>query len=263
MDLSKAVRVMELAALKAGRHLLTLNPGTTRMESRKDFLSSADLESDNIIRDILHKDFPDIYYSSEEMENDDPTKGIRFKVDPVDGTVNFFIGDDNYAVSIALVEDGETKAGVVYFPAKTQLFSATVETVATLRRPGYPTKRLLVNDEDTLENSQFWVEWGKDVPGGEETARVHEVLRKLRYVSLYPQIRNCAAGNPMAVARGMISGFVMTKPDPFDVAAAGLIVRQAGGTVTDLEGRAWNANSKSIVATNGHVHAALLELLNS
>ncbi len=257
---------MEVAAIKAGRHLRTLDPKTTQLPTKKDFLTSADLESDSIIRKILAKHFPYILYTSEEMENDDPSVGERWKVDPIDSTLNFFRGDENYAVSIAYVKYGETMAGVIYFPAKNMLFGATADSNAALSYPGRRNAKphvLSVSNDETLGDSQFWIEWCKDSPVGKATEQVEEVLRKLRRVSLYPQIRNCAAGDPMAVARGIIGGFVMTKPDPFDVAAAGLIVRQAGGTVTDFEGRPWNANSKSIVATNGKLHAALLALLNS
>jgi myo-inositol-1(or 4)-monophosphatase len=261
VDLPFARLIMGDVAKHAGRVLLNMQPTAIRLESRKDFLVNADLESDRLIKQGLAIHFPDITYTSEELENQSK-EGLHWVVDPVDGTVNYVLRDDNWAVSIALVDGEETVAAAIYIPARDELYSAAKDDGALLIKS--TTQQILwVNEEQTLKNSQFWTEWVKDDPVGEATERVLKNLEKLRRHSIYPQMRNSASADPMAVARGQVSGFIMSKPDPFDVAAAGLIIREAGGMVTDLEGKRWNTSSKSIVATNGRVHDELLSLLNS
>lgn len=267
-EISDYLKIMRHAALKAGRELLALQSSVRRLESRKDFLSDADLKADGLIQKILGEHFPAIPYFSEEREGGVVPDGMRWVVDPLDGTYNYFIGDSNWAVSIALVEGDTTIVAVVYVPGAKRMFYAGYlgipETVFVDDQLGFTYSRpLQVNRETNLADSQIWLEWGKEKLDGSVHPPVLEALRRLSGgVSMYPGIRNSAAADPMAVARGQIGGFVMLEPDPFDVAAAGLIIRQAGGTVTDLQGRPWKATSESIVATNGRIHDQLLDVLN-
>ena len=264
IDLNEALMVMETAAVKAGHILLEMQPQSRRLESRKDFLTDADLESEEVILHTLSSKYPDIPSFSEEKGGKETREGYLWVIDPVDGTINFFLGDDHWGISIALVENGRTMAGVIYLPARKQLFSASRNIASRLRYfDGQESewKNLKVNEESNPANSQFWLAWGKEEHGGSDHKKVYDVIKRLDCHSLYPQIRNAASADIMTVALGRIAGHVFPKPDPFDIAAAGLIVEQAGGTVTDMDGKEWSPFSRSLVASNGVIHSELLRIL--
>lgn len=266
MNLEKILAIMEGAAINAGRMLRNMQSKSRRLSSRKDFLTDADLKSEETILRVLANEYPDIPSFSEESGGKKLMNGYLWIVDPVDGTINFFFGDDNWGISIALVKDGKTVAGAIYLPAKKQLFSASYDIIARSRyvdEKETPWVNLSVNQDSNLRESQFWVGWGKEEHGGEDHKKVYNVIAKLDRHTLYPQIRNSAIADMMMVACGKIAGYVLPNPEPFDVAAAGLIIERAGGTVTDMDGNLWGPFSKSIVASNGVIHNDLLDILNA
>ncbi|MDO8430715.1 MAG: inositol monophosphatase [Candidatus Taylorbacteria bacterium] len=262
MNIKNLLAVMETAALRAGSIVEKLQPKSRRLSSRKDFLSDADLQSESIILEHLTNEYPDIPALSEEKGGERTTKGRLWIIDPIDGTINFFLQDDHWAISIALVEDGLTLAGLIYAPARKQIFSASSSTASKLQFVGgSDSMNLNVNKEKTLSNSQFWLGWGKEENHGNDHDKVYSLITKLDRCSLYPQIRNSATMDLMSVAQGRIGGYVFLKPEPFDIAAACLIVERAGGKVTDLDGHPWTPFSSSIVASNGVIHDGLLEVI--
>lgn len=261
--LTKALAVMERAAIAAGNMLLELQPRSRRLLSRKDFLTDADLKSEEVILRTLASEYPDIPAFSEEEGGtaSEETKGRMWIIDPIDGTINFFLQDDHWSVSIALIEDKRTVAGVIYLPSYKQLFSATSEGEAVCRLADKKTEPCRVNKDVSLADSQFWVEWGKEAHEGDDHKKVQRILAKLDRHTLYPQIRNSITASMVNVARGNIAGCILPKPEPFDIAAAGLIVERAGGTVTDMSGALWTPFSRSLVATNGELHDDVLDIV--
>jgi myo-inositol-1(or 4)-monophosphatase len=265
IDLFKALIVMKQAAIDAGRLLLKMQSKSSRLESRKDFLTDADLESERVILAMLTAEYPEIPSFSEEQGGIKSTEGYLWVIDPVDGTINFFLGDNHWGVSIALVENGRAIAGVVYLPANKQLFSASCDIPTKLQIIDSEDEEinLRVNSEVSLASSQFWFGWGKEERGGEDHRKVCEAIAKLDCQTLYPQIRNSATADMMMVAQGKIHGYVFLKPEPFDIAAAGLIIERAGGKVTDHNGNPWNVFSGSLIASNGILHDKLLSVISS
>lgn len=266
MNLDETLAVMKKAAIKAGSVLKTQQSKTRRLESQKDFLTDADCKSEEIILRTLKSEYPDIPSLSEEKGGTEIKEGYLWVVDPIDGTINFFQQDEHWGISIALVKNGNTVAGVVYLPARQQMFSASYKTATRLcleRAKKSTCSSPRVNQEDKLANSQFWVGWGKEEHGGDDHKKVYNAIKKLDQNSLYPQIRNSATADMMMVTCGKIAGFVFLKPDPFDIAAAGLIVERAGGMVTDVNGMSWGPFSRSIVASNGVLHSDLLRVIKA
>lgn len=266
MNLEKALAVMEGAAIKAASALKRLQPRSRRLESRKDFLADADLRSEEIILHTLATEYPDIPTLSEEKGGTETSEGYLWVIDPIDGTINFFLQDDHWGISIALVENGVTIAGVIYLPARKQMFSASCEATTRLRVIGKKGDNLTnprVNRENRLTDSQFWVGWGKEEHGGDDHQKVYDVIGGLDRHSLYPQIRNSATADMMTIVCGKIMGYVFLKPEPFDIAAAGLLIEQAGGKVTDADGNPWGPFSHSLIASNGVLHDDLLRIIQS
>jgi len=260
MDIEKAIELMAQAAREAGDMLHDMQPRAQRLDAAKDFLSDADLLSENAILGLLQDRYPDIPALSEEAGGDRIMEGYLWIIDPVDGTQNYFSQEDQYGVSIALVHNGQTVAGVIYLPAKKQLFSASSATPATVRIEEEPPRPVHVKETAI----RFLIEWGKEEHGGQDHARVYEIIAKLdRYAgyTLPPQIRGSATASMMLVAQGLFAGLVAPKPDPFDIAAACLIVERAGGKVTDMEGNPWTPFSKGIVASNAVAHQDLLRII--
>ena len=264
MDLNKVISVMEMVAINAGDMLMGIQPKSKRLETRKDFLTDADLKSEEIILRALASEYPDIPSFSEEKGGEEIKNGYFWIVDPIDGTINFFLQDDHWGISIALAENGYTIAGVVYLPARKQIFSASHDMPARFRHiKETEWTNINVNKEDNLADSQFWVGWGKENHGGNDHKKVYNVIEKLDRQTLYPQIRNSAIADMMMVACGKITGYVFTNPEPFDIAAAGFIIERAGGKVTDIDGNLWNSFSRSLIASNGVIHNDLLRVINA
>lgn len=266
MDLTAVLNVMEDAALSAAKELTTLQPQSKRLETRKDFLTDADLKSEEIILGILTKVYPDIPSLSEEKGGEEIQEGLVWVIDPIDGTINFFLQDIHWGISIALVENGKTIAGVVYLPAQKQMYAASRDIPARFRiiaEPENTWTNLSVSQESNLASSQFWLGWGKENHNGEDHKKVYDAIARLDKKSLYPQIRNSATADMMMVASGKVTGYVFTNPESFDIAAAGYIIERAGGTVTDLDGNPWGPFVRSLVASNGVLHQELLDLLRN
>ena len=263
METDKAIVVMQQAALVSGQMLLKMQPTVKRLDARKDFLTDADLKSEGIILGILSAKHPGIPSLSEEKGGQETTEGLLWIVDPVDGTVNFFCRQDNWGVSIALAENGKTIAAVVHLPAQKKMFSARCEESSTVSSHDATTfDKVSVSQDCDLRQCQVWTDWAVEENEGRDHQRVIDILAKLDRHTLYPQLRLCCVAGMMNVAEGNIAAYVHTKPKPFDIAAAGLIVERAGGMVTDIQGKPWTAFSRSIVASNGRIHRELLDVLN-
>lgn len=260
--MERELAVARLAALRAGAMLIKLQPQAQKInQKRKDFLTNADLRSEALIMKRLKSAFPDDYFYGEEGGGDKKTVGRQWYVDPLDGTVNFFWQEQWYwGVSIAFVFNGHTRVAVVYLPAAGYIFWAV--------RGGYaymaevvngkigPRKRLHVSRNSNPAESQVWTDWIKGTP-----SLVHRLFRKLGKSVLYPQIRLCASASLMDVARGRIDGYIIARPGPEDIAAGGLIVECAGGSVTDVKGDPWTPLSPSIAATNGKIHQRIVQAI--
>ncbi len=244
----------KLAAQQAGRIVRVAQPRALQLQSFKDFLTAQDLKSEELIARVLANFDPTIPMFSEERGG---TREERmWVVDPIDGTVNYFHqGVDDWGISIALVEGGKTQCGAIYFPGSEEVCLSR-QGAAAERCKGIAFSPLWVSREKRLAQAQVWTDWAKGQP-----ERTLSIFERLSCHTLYPQIRLCFTAAMMHVARGRIDGYVHCGPEPFDQAAAGLIVQNAGGTVTDMEGKPWHPFSKSIVATNGLIHEELLEVI--
>ncbi|MFH1401480.1 MAG: inositol monophosphatase [Parcubacteria group bacterium] len=245
ISLSSIIEIAE----KAGEVLLKLQKDVRKLEKdRKDFLTDADLKSNNIITSMLKSLNPEIPIYSEENGETLIGNGKIWVVDPLDGTVNFFHQDYLWGVSIALVENGKTVLGVVYLPALSQMFGTVKGGEIILKG----NMLFGVRKEDKLSEAQIWTDWGKD------SDEALSLLPELKKISLYPQMRLCATASLMAVTAGKICAYIHPHPAPEDFAAGALIVEQAGGKVTDLQGKPWNVFSTSIVASNKMLHKEIL-----
>jgi myo-inositol-1(or 4)-monophosphatase len=174
-------------------------------------------------------------------------------VDPIDGTTGFVHGYPAFAVSIALYENTTPLVGVIYDPVRDELFSARQNGAATLN--GQP---IHVSRTDQLIQSLLTSGFPYDV---QETGRNVDTYLAVMNLTQAVRISGAAAIDMAWVACGRIDGYWEPEIKPWDVAAGALIVRQAGGRVSDYTNEDWQPATRQVVATNGRVHELLLQQL--
>jgi myo-inositol-1(or 4)-monophosphatase len=221
-----------------------------------DFVSTADFESEAALKAALLGAYPGFGFVTEESAPTEGTdrSGARFIVDPLDGTTNFLHGLPHFAVSIALERDGSVVAGVVFDPPKGEMFVAEEGRGAWLGG-----ERLTVTADRDLSASVV----GTGIPHrhrGRHAPYLSLLAATMREVA---GIRRLAAAaiDLAYVAAGRFDVFFEFGLAPWDLAAGILLVREAGGRVTEPGGGGDILRSGDVLATNGHLHERMLELV--
>ena len=221
-----------------------------------DFVSKADMRAEKIIYDELSKTRPGYGFLMEEngvVEGTD--KNNRFIIDPLDGTLNFLHGQPHFAVSIALERDGELLTGVVFDVAKNEIFWAE-----TGRGCWLENRKLRVSTRSRLSESV--IATGTPWFGKQESA--HELfwgeLAAMTPACAGIRRYGSAALDLAWVAAGRFDGFWERNLKPWDIAAGIVLVREAGGMVSEID-NGDVMQTGSIVAGNEAVHPKLAETL--
>ncbi|WP_239479931.1 inositol monophosphatase family protein [Actibacterium sp. 188UL27-1] len=249
------------AALLAGQGLRVasrqLGGLTITEKTRGDFVSNADLQAEKVIFDHLMRHFPDYGWLGEEtQERASGQDGLRWIVDPLDGTTNFLKGLPHWAVSIALFQGDDPRAALIYDPAKAEMFCAENGKGAYLNGQA-------ITVSEAVPFSAAVVASG--VPAGGRTTYLPHCLDDLR--QLMPQTAGlrrwgAAALDLAYVAAGRFDAYWERNLGPWDIAAGMLIVREAGGRFTPLWADQDVLSSGSFLASNGALHDAVEAGLN-
>lgn len=223
-------------------------------EGKRDLVTEADTQSERIIVDAITTSFPGHRILAEEGTSAGGTGEYRWIIDPLDGTTNFAHQYPLYCVSIAVERAGETLVGVVYAPYMDELFvavrgqgatlngapihtSGVTELIGGLLCTGFPYRL----DGPTGNNLTHW---GNFVLRTQATRRDGAAALDLCYV-----------------AAGRFDGFWELNLQPWDIAAGALMVQEAGGALTDAYGNPYRVEGHDVVASNGHLHPAMLDVL--
>ncbi len=219
-----------------------------------DIVTDADISSEEFITRKIKKKFPEDSILCEEGSNIEKRGERKWIVDPLDGTTNFAHNYPFFAVSIALEEKGKIVLGVVYDPLRRELFSAIAGCGARLNG-----RRINVSKINALKYSLLSTGFPYDVATSPENNLDHWC----NFIKRAQAIRRdgSAALNICYVACGRFDGFWEMKLKPWDLAAGSLIVKEAGGRVTDFDGKRFDHYSGRIVASNGRIHKEMLEVL--
>ncbi len=258
---SPLMNVMIGAARKAARGLLRDFGEVEQLQVSKkgpaDFVSAADLRVEKVLRTELKKARPDYGFLLEEggeIEGND--KSVTWVIDPLDGTTNFLHGIPHFAISIGLVREGEPWAGVIYNPLTDELFWAEKNCGCFVN-----DRRLRVSARRKLDESV--IATGIPHIGRPEHARFQRQL-KLAMENTAGIRRFGAASLDLAfVAAGRFDGFWEMGLSPWDIAAGIIMVREAGGYVSDIDGGHEMLKSGNIVAANDHLHLPLGSMLKT
>ena len=256
---SALINVMVAAAQKAARRLVRDYGELQHLQVSKkgpaDFVSTADKTAEDTLRYELSKARPKYGFL---MEESGATEGAdtsnRWIVDPLDGTTNFLHGLPHFAISIALERDGEPYAGVVYEPVHDEMFWAEKGQGAHLNN-----RRLRVSVRNRMDESLFAT--GIPFKGARNHPEFLAQLEKVMAETAGVRRFGAAALDLAYVAAGRFDGFWESGLHPWDIAAGIILVREAGGMVSELSGRDGMMESGNIVATNSHHHGGLCKLL--
>jgi myo-inositol-1(or 4)-monophosphatase len=256
---SPIINVMAAAALKAARGLIRdfgeVEQLQVSVKGPSDFVSNADLRAERTLKTELTKARPGYALLMEESgttEGSDPHH--RWIVDPLDGTTNFLHGIPHFAISIALERDGEIVAGVIYEPTRDEMFWAEKGAGAYLN-----DRRLRASARRQLGEALI----GTGIPfrgRGDHPAYLATLARVMGATSGVRRM-GVAALDLAYVAAGRLDGFWEFGLLPWDLAAGVLMVREAGGFVTDLAGGQTMLTTGDILAANSHLHLPLAALI--
>ena len=224
-------------------------------KGRFDFVSEVDRASEAALAAVIRQRHPTATLLAEEGSPDaQTTRGVVFVADPLDGTTNFLHGVPWYAVSIAALVDGELAAGAVINAATGELFTATAGGGA--RRGGQPIHVSTVSDP-----SLALLATGFPFSREEEIARYLPMLPAVMRATSGIRRAGAAALDLADVACGRFEAFWELRLSPWDIAAGLLLVREAGGVVTTIDGTLCTVSETSVLAGNPAMHAWLLDTL--
>lgn len=252
------LHLAEAAARQAGtliRQMLDENVNV-RSKGFRDLVTDADIASQKLITDMIRDRFPDHGFLAEEEDTDLPTHGpIRWAIDPVDGTSNYSHRIPTFCVSIGVAiqdeaGDDEVQAGVIYAPMLDEFYSAARGHGARLN--GRP---IHVSAVETLADVTLGLDWGRG-----ETQRTvsFNALNQLGHRVTGLRAIGSAALALAWVAAGRYDAYINPSLGPWDIAAGGLLVTEAGGSLTDLAGTPIVlGEARNCIATNGFVRGAL------
>ncbi|WP_345473728.1 inositol monophosphatase family protein [Actinoallomurus oryzae] len=233
--------LLELAittAGAAGTMLIDKRPADLQVAHTKssptDVVTEMDQAAERLIIDRIRASRPADAFLGEEGGAAAGASGVRWIIDPIDGTVNYLYGLPDWAVSIAAEVDGEVVAGVVAVPTRGELYTAARGEGAYLVRRDGSTEKLQCNAGVPLERALIATGFGYSA---QRRAHQAEVL-----LGVLPRVRDIrragsAAVDLCSVATGRVDGYFERGPHEWDIAAGGLIVREAGGAIGGLNGR--------------------------
>jgi myo-inositol-1(or 4)-monophosphatase len=221
-----------------------------------DLVTDVDRCSEENIINIITKSFPDHSILSEEIGAISKQSNYKWIIDPLDGTTNFFHSYPFVSVSIAVEYKGKLMVAVVYDPIKKELFHAVKGKGAFLNN-----QKIHVSHIKNIEQSLLATGFPYDI----RTSQENNLDNWIKFIKRAQAIRRdgSAALDLCYVAAGRFDGFWEIKLKPWDVAAGCLIIKEAGGKVTNFEGKPYSIYTDQIVASNSHIHNILIDVLNN
>lgn len=226
----------------------------TAKEGKKNFVTKYDVAVQEFLFRELGKDFPDAQFIGEEGENDISTNGLRFIIDPIDGTTNFMQDYRCSCISVGLCKGNDVIAGVVYNPYTDELFSAEKGKGAYLNGNKIKVSERPLSDGLAL--------FGTSPYHPENTDETFALLRKVFDFSRDIRRSGSAAYDICMIACGRCEVFFEKSLQPWDIAAGTLILKEAGGIALNYQGRDISFSTPNdVVFANPKVYKEFITLL--
>ena len=257
--ISANINVMVKACRKAAKTLIRdfgeIEKLQVSIKGPGDFVTASDKKAEKILIEELGKARPNYSILSEEVgeiKNDEEFKWI---IDPIDGTSNFLHGIPHFAISIGLEQNNEIICGIVFDPIKDETFVAEKGNGSYLNN-----QRIRVSSRSKLENCIIFTGGPRSESKNKDLAM--EEYKKFSSKVLIPIRKMGSASLDMAyVAAGRCDGFWQRNLNYWDIAAGIILVKEAGGFVTDFKGENGYIKNKTILVTNSRINEEMMEVL--
>lgn len=246
------------AGREAGSLLLNYAVGGFRVEYKNpiNLVTDADRAAEQCVIDHIRSRFPSHRFLAEERGRvEQAPSPYLWIIDPLDGTTNFAHGYPTYCVSIGLEYQGRCILGVIYDPSRDELFTAMEQSGAQLNG-----RSIHVSETTALGNSLLVTGFAYDIRETPRNNLDHFCNFALKAQGL--RRTGSAALDLCYVAAGRFDGFWEVRLNPWDMAAGAVIVREAGGRLTDFSGKDLSIYEQELVASNGQIHEAMLGVIN-
>ena len=248
-----------VAAAHASGHIQRQRLHTDKKIEHKgdiNLVTEVDRLCERKIIDVIREHFPDHDILTEETPMPERGSPYRWVIDPLDGTTNYAHGYPFFATSIAVEYEGTVIIGVAYDPLRRELFTATRGKGALLNG-----QRIAVSRTPHLNDAFLCTGFPYDLRESSDNNVDH--FNRIIMEATAVRRDGAAVLDLCYVAMGRFDGFWELKLYPWDVAAGVLLVREAGGRVTDFQGHEGTLDGRNILATNGLIHDHLLTLLQA
>ena len=251
--LNVAVMAARRAGAVLGRHFNKRDKLTVEKKGRNDFVSSADLAAERAVIDVIHKHYPDHAIQAEESGVQGDSDHVWI-IDPLDGTTNYLHGFPVFAVSIGVQVKGRLEHGVVYDPMREELFTASRGEGAKL-----DDRKIRVSGNRDLERALV----GTGFPYRQADSELEPYLSMMGKIIRHTSgVRRpgAAALDLCYVACGRFDAFWETGLQAWDLAAGTLIIREAGGIVSGLDGSENHLETGHVLAGTPRIYSGLAKL---
>jgi len=251
MDLMERLDFTIKIAKKVGNILLSEwgNPASVSQKSSfQDLLTDMDKKSQSIIVEAIKKAFPEDGILSEEGINEKKEK--MWIIDPIDGTVNYAFGLPSFSVSISYVVENEPTVGVIHLPVIGETYYA-VKDMGSYK----DGEKIKVSNRSNLKQTVGLMGFFRGFTG----KFISEMEDKVIRIRMLGSIAVGAA----YIAAGKADFYIAKRANPWDVAAAVLILKEAGGKVTDIDGKSAGIYSNSYVFSNGRIHQDIINQIKN
>jgi myo-inositol-1(or 4)-monophosphatase len=226
-----------------------------RKKTRREVVCESDCEVHEYIQFKIREQYPSHNFISEEGKQEQKGSRYTWVIDPLDGTLNYTIGNPFFTTSITVLEDGEPIIGVIYAPFMGEMFVAERGRSVRLNE-----RNIHISLETRLKNSVVSLSY---FPRDKKSrlrfmkmgARLEDHARSIRHLG-------CTSLELAYIACGRLEGQMIAPPlRLWDIAAGMLLVQVAGGKITNFSGKPWRGLKEGFIASNGKVHAQMLRVV--
>ena len=254
---------MKRTAIKAAKeaakiilHYYSENVNAISKTNTCDLVTKADIESENKIISIIKNKFPNHSILTEESGEEIHKSDYCWVIDPLDGTNNFYHKFPMFCVSIALYKKGKPLIGVVFDPLKKEFFYAEKNEGAYLN-----DKKINVSSVRSLNKALLVL--GFYYERGLLMRKSLGQMKKFFYENVHGIRRTGSAALDLCyTACGRFDGYWELTLNPWDYAAGSLILTEAGGRITDVQGKRYHLKMENVAASNGKIHKHMIKILN-
>ncbi|MFA5420652.1 MAG: inositol monophosphatase family protein [Patescibacteria group bacterium] len=249
-----AINAVKLSAKELIKIYKKFDRADVKMKSGHEIVTKADLLSEKIIIREIKKNFPEHKILSEESGDNNKKSDYLWIIDPIDGTTNFSMKNPIWAISLGLAYKNEIVLGIVYAPILNELYIAEKNKGAFLNN-----KKIRVSKISSGKVLNTFCH-GSDT---KSIKRAIKYYNKQKLANFDCRQMGSASVELAFVAGGRVESITIPGAHPWDVAAGILLVREAGGKVTDFSEKKWSLKSHDMIASNSLVHKQIIDTVKS